>query len=149
MPNLDRSSGPALASGRNKVRVRYAETDRMDVVYHAHYFVWFETGRVELMRELGCDYRTLEDRDGILFPLIDAGARYLKSARFDDVLEVCTELMSVGRARVRFEYRVRREGDGTLLTTGFTEHAAVDRDGRPRRLPEEIRRRLRGEGSRS
>jgi len=99
-----------------------------------------------LMRELGCDYRTLEDRDGVYFPLIGAGARYLVSARFDDVLEVHTDLTAVGRARVRFEYRVCRAGEDTLLTTGFTEHAAVGRNGRPRRLPEEVRRRLLGEG---
>ena len=120
---------------RTAVRVRYPETDRMGVAYHAHYLVWFELGRTELMRELGGSYRELEDDAGIAFPVIQASARYLAPARYDDVLTIHTRVGRFGRARIRFEYQVLREKDSKCLATGFTEHAAVGRDGRPIRLP--------------
>jgi acyl-CoA thioester hydrolase len=122
--------------------VRYAETDRMNVVYHTHYLVWFEIGRTELMRELGCAYAELEEEHGIYFPLREVGARYHAPARYDDKLDVRTVLASVGGASVRFGYRVIRRADGRLLVTGFTEHAAVGAEGRPRRLPPKLRGRL-------
>ena len=115
----------------------------MGVVYHAHYLVWFELGRTELMRGLGCSYGSLEDDRGIFFPVTEAGTRYLTPARYDDVLLVETRLVSVGGARVRFRYRLTRPADGKLLVTGFTEHAAVGRDGRPLRLPGELHETLR------
>jgi acyl-CoA thioester hydrolase len=114
----------------------------MDVVYHTHYLVWFEIGRTELMRELGCDYASMEDRHGIYFPLREVGARYHAPARYDDLLDVHTVLSSVGGASVRFDYRVLRRRESRLLVTGFTQHAAVGGEGRPRRLPPELRRRL-------
>jgi len=119
----------------------------MGVVYHAHYLVWFELGRTELMRSLGCDYGRLEDRDGVFFPVCEIQARYLVSARYDDRIEVWTRLAQLGRARVRFEYRLTREGDSELLTTGFSEHAAVNRTGRPIRMPADLLERLSGEES--
>ena len=128
--------------GRATVRVRYAETDRMNVVYHTHYLVWFEVGRTELMRKLGCAYAELEEKHGIYFPLREIGARYHASARYDDTLDVHTVLESVGGASVRFGYRVIRREDDRLLVTGSTEHAAVGAGGRPRRLPAELRERL-------
>lgn len=127
---------------RAQVRVRYPETDRMGVAYHGHYFAWFEIGRTEMMRSVGTTYLELEDREGILFPVVAAGARYRASARYDDQLNVRTCLVSVGGARLRFEYTLERERDGKLLATGFTEHATVGRDGRPRRLPLALRERL-------
>ena len=114
----------------------------MGVAYHAHYLVWFELGRTELMRELGQPYAVLEERDGIAFPVIEAGVRYHAAARYDEELTLRTRLTSIGGVRVRFEYRLEREG--TALATGFTEHAAVGRNGQPCRLPEPLRRRLRG-----
>jgi acyl-CoA thioester hydrolase len=114
----------------------------MGVAYHAHYLVWFEMARTELMREAGCTYKDVEDRDGILFPVIEAGARYLRSARYDDRLEVVARLGRVGRARVRFEYELWRLDGQTRLATGFTEHASVGRHGRPTRIPEDVRQRL-------
>ena len=133
---------PAPTVGRTSVRVRYAETDRMDVVYHTHDLVWFEIGRTELMRELGCAYGSLEEANGIYFPLREVGARYHASARYDDLLDVHTVVSSVGGASVRFDYRVLRGEESRLLVTGFTHHAAVGAEGRPRRLPPELRRRL-------
>ncbi|ANM31936.1 hypothetical protein ABI59_23780 [Acidobacteria bacterium Mor1] len=127
---------------RTCTRVRYPETDRMGVAYHAHYLVWFELGRTEMMRAIGAPYGELEDEAGILFPVIEAGARYLRPARYDDVVAIDTTVRAVGGARVRFEYALSREADGERLATGFTEHASVGRDGRPTRLPAELRERL-------
>jgi len=120
----------------------------MGVAHHSHFLVWFELGRTELMREMGCAYGELEDRDGVFFPVVEVGARYRTPARYDELMNITTRLASVRGARVRFEYEVIRASDGTLLATGFTEHASVARDGRPSRLPEELRRKLAGaEGS--
>lgn len=134
---------------RTSLRVRYPETDRMGVVYHAHYLVWFELGRTELMRGLGATYGKLEDEQGISFPVIAAGARYRFPARYDELLTVCTKLVEIGRARVRFEYRILREEDAKLLVEGFTEHATVGPNGRPTRMPDDLRHKLEaGEASR-
>jgi acyl-CoA thioester hydrolase len=137
----DRPTAPGEA--RTNVRVRYPETDRMDVAYHAHYLVWFELGRTELMRELGCPYGELEDRRRLRFPVLAVGARFHSPARYDDPLTVCTRISEVGGARLRFEYRVLRRGEERPIAVGFTEHAAVGEDGRVRRLPPDLRDRLR------
>jgi acyl-CoA thioester hydrolase len=127
------------ASATSTLRVRYAETDQMGVAWHGNYLAWFEVGRTDLLRAHGLTYRELE-HEGLRLPVIEARARYLKPARYDDVLEVHTRLEALGRARVRFLYEVQRAGE--VLATGATEHAAVDPLGRPRRLPDELRRRL-------
>ncbi len=127
---------------RTPLRVRYPEADRMGVAYHANYFVWFELGRTDLMRRRGCSYKDMEDRDGIILPVINAGARYLAPARYDDELEVRTRLASVERVRLKFEYELVRPADGKSLARGFSEHAVVGRDGRPMRMPRELRERL-------
>jgi acyl-CoA thioester hydrolase len=137
----------SAGSARTSLRVRYPEADRMGVAYHAHYLVWFELGRTELMREAGCAYGELEEREGIFFPVLELGARYLASARYDDRLVVVTTLSSVSGARVRFDYRLVREPDERLLATGFTEHAAVGADGRPMRMPAALRARLEARAS--
>lgn len=117
----------------------------MGVAHHTHYFVWFELGRTELMRARGCAYGALEDERGVYFPVVQAEAKYLSPARYDDSLEIRTRLAEAGGVRVRFEYEVVRPADGTVLAEGFTVHASVGRDGRPIRLPEDLRRRLIGE----
>ncbi len=129
---------------RTTTRVRYPETDRMGVAHHMHYFVWFELGRTELMRLAGCAYAALEDNEGVFFPVVAAGAEYRAPARYDEVVEIETRLTATEGVRIRFEYLLRRPGDGRLLATGFTVHAACGRDGRPLRLPESVRRRLAG-----
>ena len=123
------------------VRVRYAETDQMGIAHHAEYFAWFEVGRTDLLRQCGMTYRELE-KDGLRLPVIEASARYHRPALYDDVLEVRTEVTAVSGARVSFTYEVRRDGTEGPLATGTTEHAAVDPGGRPRRLPEILRRSL-------
>jgi len=126
------------------VRVRYPEADRMGVAYHGHYLVWCELGRTEWMRARGCPYAELEDRDGVFFPVIEARLRYRAPARYDDELDVRTTLGSLEGVRVRFDYEIVRRRDGVVLATGSTEHAAVDRRGRPHRLPRALRERLAG-----
>jgi acyl-CoA thioester hydrolase len=123
------------------IRVRYAETDQMGVAHHAEYFAWFEVGRTDLLRERGMTYRELET-EGLRLPVIDARARYLRPVYYDDLLEIHTRLAELGGARVSFEYEVHRAGTAGPLATGATSHAAVDPDGRPRRLPERLRRTL-------
>ncbi len=114
----------------------------MGVAYHGHYLVWYEMGRTELMRAVGCTYGELEEREGIFFPVVALGSRYLLPARYDESLQVRTRLTRVGAARVRFEYELVREADGRLLATGFTEHGAVGHNGRPTRMPRALRERL-------
>jgi acyl-CoA thioester hydrolase len=127
--------------GSTTVRVRYAETDQMGIAWHGEYLAWFEVGRTDLLRGCGCTYRELEAQ-GLRLPVIEVQARYLRPALYDDVLEIHTQLTDVRGARVTFDYEVRREGTEGPLATGSTSHAAIDLRGRPRRLPEDLRRRL-------
>src|SRR5882724_1456731 len=112
------------------VRVRYAETDKMGVVYHANYFVWFEVGRTDLLRGSGWTYKEME-AEGFSLPVIEAHCDYKQPARYDDELEVRTTAGLMSAVRVSFSYELVRPGDGQTLATGRTVHAAVDRDGRP------------------
>ncbi len=125
----------------SRLRVRYAETDQMGLAWHGNYLAWFEVGRTDLLRQSGLTYREIE-RQGLKLPVIAAEARYLRPALYDDEIEVDTEVGQLEGARVRFLYRVRRAGEEPPLATGATEHALVDGTGRPRRLPEDLRRRL-------
>jgi acyl-CoA thioester hydrolase len=134
----------ALREGQTTTRVRYPETDRMGIAHHTHYFTWFELGRTELMRQVGCAYGDLEEHSGIFFPVVEASADFLASARYDEVVTITTRLVRARGVRVRFTYVITRE-DGTVLATGRTEHASVDRRGRPQRLPGALQRRLAGQ----
>jgi acyl-CoA thioester hydrolase len=118
--------------------VRYAETDKMGVAYYAHYFVWFEVARANLLRTLGWSYREME-HTGVSLPVIEANCEYHRSARYDDELEVRTEGRILSPVRMEFRYEVRRTADDTLSASGKTVHAAVDASGRPCRLPARIR----------
>ena len=122
-------------------RVRYPETDRMGIAHHTHFFTWFELGRTELMREAGCAYGELEDNERVFFPVIEAGAVFKSPAKYDEVLTIETKLVRAEGVRVRFEYAIRREG-GTVLATGFTEHASCGEGGKPIRMPEALVERL-------
>jgi len=121
------------------LRVRYADTDAMGVVYYANYLAFFEVGRVELLRAFQADYRAVED-SGAVAAVTRADCRYLSPARFDDLLVIHTRVASLGRATMRFEYEIRREADDRLLARGFTEHACLDRSSmRPMRVPTMVR----------
>ena len=127
--------------GSSRVRVRYAETDQMGVVYHANYLVWFEVGRTEWLRTTGWSYREME-QDGIALPVIEAQCEYLQPARYDDELEIRTRASVLTAVRIRFDYDVVRMPDDTLAASGHTVHAAVDTNGRPCRLPARVREML-------
>lgn len=120
------------------LRVRYAETDKMGVVYHGNYFTWFEVGRCELLRAVGRSYRELE-ASGIALVVIAASCEYRSPARYDDELQVRTWGKLLSPARIEFRYEIRRPADNVLNATGRTVHAAIDTTGRPRRLPGDIR----------
>jgi acyl-CoA thioester hydrolase len=110
----------------SRVRVRYAETDQMGVVYHANYLVWFEIGRVDFIRGLGMDYRAIEREDGLAIAVADVSARYKAPARYDDELIVETRLLAARGPIIKFGYRVVREADKFLLCEGETVHVVVD-----------------------
>ena len=125
-------------AGTTRIRVRYAETDQMGVVYHGNYFTWFEVGRVELLRQLGWSYRTLE-ADGVSLPVIEATCQYRHPARYDDELEIRTTGRLTSPLRVEFTYELVRLADDRLLATARTMHGPVNREGRPCRLPGALR----------
>lgn len=120
------------------LRVRYAETDQMGVVYYANYLAWFEVGRCEWLRSLGWSYRDME-ADGTLLPVIEAHCEYCQPARYDDEMEIRARGTLLSPVRVRFSYEVVRRSDGVTSAIGHTVHAATDVSGRPRRLPERVR----------
>jgi acyl-CoA thioester hydrolase len=125
----------------SRVRVRYAETDTMGVVYYASYFIWFEVARTDLLRDAGFSYREMEAA-GFILPVLEANCVYRKPARYDDELDVRTTGELLSPVRVRFGYHVVRPADDLLLATGYTVHASVGRSGRPCRLPERVRQLL-------
>ncbi len=127
---------------RAKVRVRYAETDQMGVVYHANYLVWFEVGRVEFMRAHGLSYKQMEQEEGCMIAVVEATARYRAPARYDEELVVETKLTSARGAVVRFSYKVLRQADGVLLCEGETVHVVVGKDMKKRALPHAYAERL-------
>jgi acyl-CoA thioester hydrolase len=117
-----------------RVRVRYAETDQMGVVYHSNYLIWFEVGRVEFIRQLGLNYKTMEE-EGCGIAVVDVHVRYRAPARYDDELVIETRLVAARAAVVRFAYRILRCADGVVLCEGETMHVVVGRDMKKRALP--------------
>lgn len=118
-----------------RLRVRYAETDQMGVVYHANYLVWMEMGRVELCRELGVSYRDMEANDGVLLAVASASCRYAYPARYDDEIAVRTTVARATSRLLEFGYEIRDVNSGRLLARGSTTHLFCARDMRPCRLP--------------
>jgi acyl-CoA thioester hydrolase len=127
-----------MPSSTSTVRVRYAETDQMGVVYHANYLVWMEIGRTDLLRGLGWTYREMEHA-GFRLPVIEVHCEYRRPARYDDELEVRTTGRLLSAVRLEFTYDVVLVQDGTTAAVGLTRHAALTADGRPCRLPERVR----------
>jgi acyl-CoA thioester hydrolase len=125
-----------MHSGEITIRVRYAETDRMGLLHHANYLVYFEQGRTELLRSLGLSYRDLEDQ-GYLLVLTRCEVRYRRPARYDDLVTLRTTV--VRTTAVRVDHRYELFGDGALLAEGTTTLACVDREGRLQALPEFLR----------
>jgi acyl-CoA thioester hydrolase len=125
------------------VRVRYAETDQMGVVYYGNYFVWFEIGRVELMRALGFEYKRMETEDDCFIVVAEASCRYRQSAKYDELLRIRTRISQAGNRVVKYAYEILRDSDGALLATGETTHVICGKDGRPKQLPQKYREKFR------
>ena len=119
-----------------KIRVRYAETDQMGVVYHANHFVWFEVGRVEFLRQLGFSYKDMELQDGCHIAVVVARCRYKAPARYDDEVIVRTQLKNVRESLVHFGYELVRATDGLLLAEGETTHVVIDRELKKTAIPD-------------
>jgi acyl-CoA thioester hydrolase len=117
------------------LRVRYAETDKMGVVYHANYLVWFEIGRTEFCRARGFSYRDMEENEDAFLVVVESYCRYKAPAYYDDVLRVRTHITELRRRSLRFGYEIVRESDGTIIAEGETGHVVTDANGRVRSMP--------------
>lgn len=118
------------------IRVRYAETDRMGLLHHANYFLYFEMGRTELLRQRGLTYREIED-SGHLLVIIDIGCKFKRPAYYDDLLTLATSVAKVSHVKIVHHYELSR--DGVLLAQGHSTLACVDREGKPQALPDLLR----------
>lgn len=123
----------------SRLRVRYAETDQMGVVYYANYMVWFEIGRTDFCRDHGFAYREMEENDGLFIMVAEVRCRYKAPAYYDDELEIRTCLRGLRKRVLTFGYEVRRPLTGDLLAEGETVHVITDREGHPRMLPDKYR----------
>jgi len=123
-----------LPSNFTKIRVLYADTDAMGVVYHTNYIKWFELGRNEFMRQLGIPYTEL-GKIGLNLPLIKVSCEYLKFATYDQLLNVETKFDYIKKATVRFNSRIWDENKENLVAEGYTIHVCTNNEGKIRRIP--------------
>jgi len=123
-----------------RLRVRYAETDQMGVVYHSNHLIWFEVGRVELMRQMGFSYRDMEREDGRFIAVVEATCRYRSPVFYDEEVLVRTEIKKVRESVVVFKYDLTRAQDGTLLAEGETTHIVTDSNMKVSTLPDKYLR---------
>jgi len=119
-----------------RIRVRYAETDQMGVVYHSNYIIWMEVGRVELLRQLGFTYKEMERQDKCHIAVVEVKCRFKSPALYDDEIVVRTRLLNVRESLIHFGYEILRAADGTLLAEGETTHIVVGEDMQRKALPE-------------
>lgn len=122
-----------------ELRVRYAEVDAMGALHHSRFWVYFEMGRTELLRQSGVSYADLEKAD-VLFVVAKCSARYMAPARYDDELVLTTRITRMGAARIDHEYELKRKGDGIVVATAATTLACVDRQGNIIAIPENVAR---------
>jgi acyl-CoA thioester hydrolase len=130
------NSHPPQAVNETRLRVRYAETDQMGVVYHSNHFIWFEVGRVELLRQMGFSYRDMESQDNRFIVVAEAKCRYRAPARYDEEVVVRTKLLNVRESVIHFGYELRRAEGGALLAEGETTHIITDAEMKVAALPE-------------
>lgn len=128
---------PARRVHAHTFRVLYGDTDQMGVAYYANYLRWFEAARNEYLRAAGFPYRKAEAA-GIRLPVVEALCRYASPAHYDDLLRIESWVEERGRVRIRFAYRILREGGSDVLATGSTVHACVDPETGPCRIPESL-----------
>ncbi len=117
---------PSATVLETRLRVRYAETDQMNVVYHSNYVIWFEVGRVEFMRQLGFTYREMEEQDQLHLPVVEVRCRYKAPARYDDEIIIRTHIARIRSVLIQFQYQVLRAEDGLLLADGESTHVSVN-----------------------
>jgi len=128
-----------MESVSTQLRVRYAETDQMGVVYHANYIIWMEIGRVEYFRAQGIRYRDMERDEGILLVVVEAHCRYHSPARYDEEVTIRTWVEEAGPRMIRFGYEMTDAPTGRHLATGETKHVFCGSDQKPKKLPEKYR----------
>jgi acyl-CoA thioester hydrolase len=133
---VTQSGNPLAIVNEARIRVRYAETDQMGVVYHANHFIWFEVGRVEFLRQLGFSYKDMEQRDNCFIAVVDARCRYKAPALYDDEVIVRTRLKNIRESAIHFGYELVRASDGAVLAEGETTHIVADSQMRKTALPE-------------
>ena len=127
-----------MKSVATEYRVTFSDTDAMGVVYYANYFEWFEIGRTEFFRSLGIPYKELDAR-GFVTPVVEAYCKFIKPARYDEILLIDTRVSAFKRATIRFEYSVIQKKDGLKLAEGYTVHAFLNKEeGKIVRIPEYI-----------
>jgi acyl-CoA thioester hydrolase len=139
---------PSGNINETRIRVRYAETDQMGVVYHANHFIWFEVGRVEFFRQCGFSYKDMEREDDCFIAVVDARCRYNAPVHYDDEVVVRTYLKHVREKVIRFAYELRGAETGALLAEGETTHIVANSTMKPRALPEKYMRVFRAAVSR-
>jgi acyl-CoA thioester hydrolase len=127
---------PGPGCNETRLRVRYAETDQMGVVYHSNHLIWFEVGRVEFLRQLGFSYRNMEREDGLFIAVAEATCRYRAPVYYDEEVLVRTRLKNVRESVIKFSYELQRLSDGTLLAEGQTTHVVTDSNMQVAALPE-------------
>lgn len=127
----------AAAWHETRIRVRYSETDKMGVVYHANYLVWFEIGRTEYCRARGFSYREMEEQDEAFLVVAESYCRYKSPAFYDDEIVVRTRINEMRKRSLRFGYEIYRLGDGRILAEGETTHVVTDSESRVRSFPPE------------
>ena len=124
-----------------EIRVSYADTDQMNVVYYANYFVWFERGRIEYLRALGLSYKEME-KQNLILPVMEASCSYKAPAHFDDLVVVKTKIKEMGKSSISFTYEVLNKDSNQLLATGETRHPFINKERKIVRIPDEIRTKL-------
>lgn len=125
-----------------EIRVRYAETDKMGIVHHSNYLIWFEAGRSDLCRARGFSYKEMEERDDALMVVAESYVRYKSPAFYEDVLTVRTQVAEVRSRSIRFIYEIVRDSDQTLLAEGETLHLVTDANKKVKLIPDAYKERL-------
>lgn len=126
----------------NEIRVRYAETDKMGIVHHSNYFVWFEIGRSEFCRSRGFSYRDMEDKDNALLVVAESYCRFKSPSYYEDVLSIRTQVARIRSRSILFVYEIFRPSDSTIVADGETLHLVVNRQGKVTTLPDRYKKML-------
>ena len=140
---LQRSSQSPTRWVTTEIRVRYAETDQMGVAYYSNYLVWFEVGRSEVCRDRGFSYAEMESNTQAYLAVAEVRCRYHSPALYDEVLQIRTAIESLRKRTLNFRYEIAKKNGGVLVATGSTTHIVLDRNGKPKTLPEEYANLLR------